>query len=397
MTVLITLTTVGADSGPTYNLYSSPDGTTFTPFATGITKLALLAGYPDTVPDGTTTIRVTSIGTLCTNSKDLTVGVVPTCSVPEVTIGTQIWSGCNLDTSTYSDGTPILDASSYTGQEWADLTIGAWCYYNNDPLNGNTYGKLYNWYAVAGIWNEASKTDASQRKNLAATGYHIPSVTEWTALITSLGGGSVAGGKMKTTGTLEAGTGLWRTPNQGATNLSGFTGLPAGYRYTTGGIYTIGEFVTLHDNGQWWSSSESSLTEALYSNLYYLSDAATNNLNAPKANGRSVRCLKGTTTTTTTTVGPTTTTTTTPAPEVFTHGLQQSSSYCVGGVCNLNGTINNITVYSLDETLVAGSYIYTNPELTIPYTTNLVSDGQYIFNVSSLGQLSITCTIDLEC
>ena len=78
MTVLITLTTVGADSGPTYNLYSSPDGTTFTPFATGITKLALLAGYPDTVPDGTTTIRVTSIGTLCTNSKDLTVGVVPT-------------------------------------------------------------------------------------------------------------------------------------------------------------------------------------------------------------------------------------------------------------------------------------------------------------------------------
>jgi hypothetical protein len=78
MTVLITLTTVGADSGPTYNLYSSPDGTTFTPFATGITKVALLAGYPDTVPDGTTTIRVTSIGTLCTNHIDLTVGVVPT-------------------------------------------------------------------------------------------------------------------------------------------------------------------------------------------------------------------------------------------------------------------------------------------------------------------------------
>jgi hypothetical protein len=99
--------------------------------------------------------------------------------------------------------------------------------------------------------------------------------------------------------------------------------------------------------------------------------------------------------TTTTTAAPTTTTTTT--AQVFTQGLDQSSAYCVGGFCELDGTITGITVYSLDEVLVTGSFIYTDPALTIPYTTNLVSDGQYIFNVSGLGELTITCTVGIEC
>jgi len=91
------------------------------------------------------------------------------------------------------------------------------------------------------------------------------------------------------------------------------------------------------------------------------------------------------------------TTTTTTTLQVFTQGLDQSSAYCVGGFCEFDGTITGITVYSLDEVLITGSYIYIDPALTIPYTTELVSDGQYIFNVSSLGELTITCTVGIEC
>lgn len=72
MTVLITLTTLGIDTGPLFNLSSSPDGTNFTQFATGIAKLVLEGGYSATVPDGTTTIRVTSTG-VCTNYEDITI------------------------------------------------------------------------------------------------------------------------------------------------------------------------------------------------------------------------------------------------------------------------------------------------------------------------------------
>lgn len=97
---------------------------------------------------------------------------------------------------------------------------------------------------------------------------------------------------------------------------------------------------------------------------------------------------------------PTPTHTPTPTPtntQVFTHGLQQSGSYCIGGFCYLYGTINNIIVYSLDEELNDGSYIYINQELTIPYTIELVSDGLYIFNVSGLGQLSLSCIVGDYC
>ena len=94
MTVLITLTTLGIDTGPLFNLSSSPDGTTFTQFATGIAKLVLEGGYSATVPDGTTTIRVTSTG-VCTNYEDITIsgldcGLVATAvvSTPATTTST---------------------------------------------------------------------------------------------------------------------------------------------------------------------------------------------------------------------------------------------------------------------------------------------------------------------
>lgn len=93
----------------------------------------------------------------------------------------------NLNVTKYTDGTPIPQVTDPT--QWANLTTGAWCYYNNAPANGAIYGKMYNWYAVAGIYNSASATNPALRKKLAPTGWHVPTYTEWTELKNCLGGG----------------------------------------------------------------------------------------------------------------------------------------------------------------------------------------------------------------
>lgn len=100
-------------------------------------------------------------------------------SSSSITIGSQVWGLKNLDVVTYRDGTPIPQVSD--PNQWANLTTGAWCYYNNDSSNNGTGGKLYNWYAVAGIFDEASKTDITKRKQLAPVGT-IPTNDEWWEL-----------------------------------------------------------------------------------------------------------------------------------------------------------------------------------------------------------------------
>jgi uncharacterized protein (TIGR02145 family) len=170
----------------------------------------------------------------------------------EITIGNQIWSTKNLDVTTYTDGTPIPQVTDPT--EWQNLTTGAWCYYANNAANGTTYGKLYNWYAVAGIHDNDPSTP---NKILAPTGWHMPTDAEWTTLTTFLGGESVAGGKMKSTGTIQAGTGLWQNPNTATTNESGLTVLPGGFRDDLGGSTgSIGYVSYL------WSSSEDNTSNA---------------------------------------------------------------------------------------------------------------------------------------
>ena len=211
--------------------------------------------------------------------------------LPNVTIGTQIWSSTNLDVTTYRDGTPIPKVTDPTA--WANLTTGAWCYYNNDPANGAVYGKLYNWYAVAGIYNTASLANPALRKQFAPTGWHVPTDDEWRILINYLdpnanGGATtpnIAGGKMKATGTLQSGTGLWQYPNTAATNTSGFTALPSG------NSYTVSTFGNIGFGGNWWSFSSLDTT---YAWDYYLdfdvSDIVRNY--DGKRNGFSVRCLR---------------------------------------------------------------------------------------------------------
>jgi uncharacterized protein (TIGR02145 family) len=202
---------------------------------------------------------------------------LPIASLPNVTIGTQVWQSTNLNVATYRDGTPIPQVTDPTA--WANLTTGAWCYYNNTIANDTTYGKLYNWYAVAGIHDNDPNTP---NKILAPEGWHVPTDAEWTKLTTFLGGDNVAGGKMKATG-----TSLWLSPNTGATNSSSFTGLPAGCRLYGGTFGNGGAYC------DWWSSSESegSTTSALNRYLGYGNGNAWRG-SRNKGNGFSVRCLR---------------------------------------------------------------------------------------------------------
>lgn len=157
-----------------------------------------------------------------------------------ITIGKQTWFKENLKVSKYSDGTTIPEVND--PDLWAKLTTGAWCYYNKSSSFGVEFGKLYNWYAIAGIYDTASFNDTSLRKKIVPNGYHIPTDAEWTVLTNSLG--SSAGGKMKEIGTVH-----WAETSPETTNSSLFTALPSGIRISYGTFYFIGEY------GYWWSST----------------------------------------------------------------------------------------------------------------------------------------------
>ena len=183
-----------------------------------------------------------------------------------VTIGTQTWMAEDLKTTHYNDGTAIPNVTD--NATWAGLATGAYCWYNNDAATyKNTYGPLYNWYAV-------------NTGKLCPTGWHVPTNGEWSTLTTYLGGEIVAGGKLK-----ETGYSHWKTPNTGATNETGFTALPGGYRDNKGAFSSITHF----SNG--WSSTEYSSTNAWNRYLSYDFDRISR-INSYKVNGFPVRCLR---------------------------------------------------------------------------------------------------------
>ncbi|MFZ4672213.1 MAG: fibrobacter succinogenes major paralogous domain-containing protein [Flavobacterium sp.] len=195
------------------------------------------------------------------------------------------WTKSDLNVSKYTDGTPIPQVTDPT--QWSNLTTGAWCYNNNDASNGPIYGKMYNWYAIAGIYDAASLSDPTLRKKIAPTGWHVPTFGEWLSLINCLGGlyiggntYSIAGGKMK-----EVGTTHWNSPNTGANNSSGFTALPSGDRNYFGNFDGgIGTY------GGWWSSSSTG-GFGYHTGINYDSDNIILS-GIGKGSGSSVRCIK---------------------------------------------------------------------------------------------------------
>jgi uncharacterized protein (TIGR02145 family) len=192
---------------------------------------------------------------------------------PSVTICNQVWMQKNLDVATYRNGDPLPNVTDPAA--WAALTTGAYCYYNNDSATyAATYGKLYNWYAV------------NDPRGLAPAGWHIPGDTEWDAIATCLGGASIAGGAMKETGFTH-----WAYPNTGATNSSGFTGLPAGGRSSLDGSYWFLYTGYGGTYGIFWSSTMYDVNNA-WSRLLNLHVIFLDRQNYSKKQGFSVRCIR---------------------------------------------------------------------------------------------------------
>ena len=150
--------------------------------------------------------------------------------------------------------------------------------YNDLESNCDVYGGLYQWAEAM----QYSATEGVQ--GICPIGWHLPTDAEWTTLTTYLGGESVAGGKMKSTGTIQLFNGVWLSPNTGATNSSGFNAHPGGQRSLDG------SFVVLSINGTIWSSS-GDINGAWYRNLYSYSERVGRGYEA-KANGFAVRCVQ---------------------------------------------------------------------------------------------------------
>jgi uncharacterized protein (TIGR02145 family) len=175
-----------------------------------------------------------------------------------VLIGTQLWMQVNLKTTHYRDGSSIPNV---TGSTWSSLTSGAYRWYNNDILNKELFGAQYNFLAIV------------SNNNLCPTGWHVPTDAEWTTLVTFLGGSSIAGGKLKETGTIH-----WSSPNTGATNESGFTALP---------YYTNGYEVFM------WSSSINSANGTVYDQSLNNTSTNINRGANSQASGYPTRCIQG--------------------------------------------------------------------------------------------------------
>jgi len=169
----------------------------------------------ETVLTTTTNVVITHSESSYETTQNMEVGVMSDCdgnTYDIVKIGDQVWMAHNLMTTKFNDGTEIALVTDAT--EWAGLESPAYCWYDNQSYNyKEDYGAMYNWFTV-------------NTEKLCPFGWHVPSYTEWQALLQPLGN---LGGKLK-----EAGTAHWLSPNTGATNSTGFNALPGGDRFYTG-------------------------------------------------------------------------------------------------------------------------------------------------------------------
>lgn len=189
-----------------------------------------------------------------------------------VTIGNQSWMLTNLKTTKYRDGSSIT--TGLTDDQWAATTSGAYAIYNNSQSSDDVYGKLYNWYA------------ATDSRNVCPSGFHTPTIEDWNILAENLGGFSVAGAKMK-----EVGLTHWLTPNNGATNSSGFTALPSGSLSPNTNVSYVG-FTGQGQVGFYWLDYSYNTETGAFSGLSYLDVGLEVITDSKKVTGYSVRCIR---------------------------------------------------------------------------------------------------------
>jgi uncharacterized protein (TIGR02145 family) len=185
-----------------------------------------------------------------------------------VEIGDQCWFAENLRSTNYADGTQI--PGGLDNDAWASATEGAQAIYGeggaDEAQNLSDYGRLYNWYAV------------DNAAGLCPTGWHVPTLTDFTALILYHGGESVAAGKLKSSPT--------DTPSWNGTNAYGWSWLPGGYRNLFGAFSSIGSYAFS------WSSTSINVNDSAWAIYAIGGSDYTSPSGYNKATGSSVRCLK---------------------------------------------------------------------------------------------------------
>lgn len=197
-----------------------------------------------------------------------------------VVIGEQVWMAENLKVTHYRNGEVIPNVTG--GSEWSNVSTGAHCSFDNGGININIYGLLYNWYAV------------NDNRKIAPEGWHIPTDDEWKHLEMHLGmsqteaddigyRGTDEGGKLK-----EVGITHWKSPNEGATNSSGFSAVPGGYRYGSSGAFS-----RMGSSASFWSTTENGSDDTWHRLLYYhVSGVDRSYGNNDEPGGFSVRCIR---------------------------------------------------------------------------------------------------------
>ncbi len=155
---------------------------------------------------------------------------------PWLDMGEQEWMAENLRVTRYNDGTLIKFVSS--SNDWHYATEGLYTYYNFSEINGVHYGVLYNGYVI------------DNPLGLCPAGWRVPTREEWEIMTVFLGTRTNAGGKLKSTRTAPHDKHpRWDSPNTGASNISGFSALPAGRIDPHGISRNIGT------HAFWWTSS----------------------------------------------------------------------------------------------------------------------------------------------
>ncbi len=183
-----------------------------------------------------------------------------------ITIGNQEWLVENLKTTRYQNGESILMVTDNV--QWNRSSTGAFCNYENDAAYGSTYGHLYNWYAVI------------DSRNICPKGWHVSTDEDWDILSNFLGGDVISAGKMK-----ESTAAYWDSPNVGATNESGFTALPGGYRSIKGEFNSLGSYTFF------WSSTGYA-PETAWCRFFQNANDQIDRIDNYKTFGFSVRCVK---------------------------------------------------------------------------------------------------------
>jgi uncharacterized protein (TIGR02145 family) len=261
-----------------------------------------------------------------------------------VEIGTQVWMQENLKVVHYRNGDDIANVADNSA--WSNLTTGAYCWYDNSIANKEVYGAMYNFYATV------------DNRILCPTGWHAPSDAEWTTLSEYLGGDEISGGKMKEYGLLH-----WLSPNNEASNSSGFTAFPGGYRVTDGTFNSLGE------EGKWWSTTTNDATTSWYRYIYNTYTTLFREY-FPKANGLSIRCIQGEIFS---------------LPTVTTKDISLfTSSTATGG--------GNVTADGGNEVTARGVCWSTNQNPTIDLPTKTVDDSGLGSFTSSITGLTVGTT-----